>query len=237
MNMENHLDPQQARRLLDEIASLAEHCSLTGSLEGGRESAIRRYNLVLASLAAQGELRPGFFEPLGDEVSFDRLGVEARLLRGTINGDGRESGSRCSRGEGSLLIRLAPFLDQEDLTRLVRVQLDSGAKIDEHLITALAPFLEGHALHDLVEQLIAKGAGGRTARETHCAHPAPEEPVRVEHHPVPVMGDLDRVEDLNDRMKELVNRLGQPGLCEADRAALAAELVRVGFEHGQATRS
>lgn len=238
--METSLDPRQARRLLDEIASLAEHASLTGSLTGGAEAAVRRYNLVLSGLESAGSIPKGFFEALPADVGYDRLGVEARLLRGVLDGDRHEAGHRHRCGEASLLVRLAPFLDQEDLRALLKTQLESGAEVDEHLITALAPFLEGRSLHDLVARFLE-----RPGHPEHPRHPElptapgaptpPEEPRAPEHRPVPVTDDLDLIEDLNVRMRELTLEMSRSDLSEQERSALAAELVRVGFQHGQAS--
>jgi hypothetical protein len=79
---------RRLRRLLKDIAELAQHASLTGSLQGGARTAARRYNQVVLRLEQLGLASPGLFSTLpGDEVSFDEIGVEATLLAGYLKED------------------------------------------------------------------------------------------------------------------------------------------------------
>jgi hypothetical protein len=78
------IEIRRLRRLLREIADLAQHSSLTGSLQNGAPSAVRRYNAVLSQLEQQGMVPDGLFQPLADGTGFDELGVESALLAGYL---------------------------------------------------------------------------------------------------------------------------------------------------------
>jgi hypothetical protein len=78
---------RRLRRLLKDIAELAQNASLTGSLQGGARTAARRYNQVVARLEQLGVASPGLFAPLAENVSFDEIGVEATLLAGYLKED------------------------------------------------------------------------------------------------------------------------------------------------------
>lgn len=106
-------------RLLREIAQLAQHASLTGSLEKGAPSAIRRYNFILQRLEQTGSMAGHLFEPLPESASFDELGVDATLLAGYIAEDSGESNGRDRKDKR----RDRGGDDLRDLAQMVRENL------------------------------------------------------------------------------------------------------------------
>lgn len=88
---ENRTEIRRLHGLLREIARLAEHASLTGSMEKGAPSAVRRYNQTLARLELLGLLSEGMFTPLPADASFDEVGVDSKLLAGYLSHDVQES--------------------------------------------------------------------------------------------------------------------------------------------------
>jgi hypothetical protein len=67
-------------RMLEKTASMAEHASLTGSMAGGKEFAVRSYNSVLTHLAEQGEIPAALFPPLPEGASLDEVGIASAQL-------------------------------------------------------------------------------------------------------------------------------------------------------------
>src|SRR5262245_1099355 len=75
------------RRMLRETERLAREASLTGCLPGGARASAQQYNQVLQHLERSGAVPPGLFQPLGEEATFDEVGVAAAHLRGYIQED------------------------------------------------------------------------------------------------------------------------------------------------------
>ena len=143
------------KNLLRELADLAEHASLTGSMAGGQATAVRRYNQALAVLVDEDVVPEGVFSKLPESTTFDELAVECKLLLATLKGDAGEpdrkgKGRRGGDFDYNVLMGLAPFTRGEDLARLVESEIKSGARIPGHVLVALAPFLPGDMITKLV---------------------------------------------------------------------------------------
>src|SRR5260221_1017319 len=87
-NSLGNMDLRRIRRLLRETTRLAEHASMTGSLQGGQRIAIRQYNAIRNHLQDMGAIPDDLFQELDeDEASFDELGVVAGMLDGYLEED------------------------------------------------------------------------------------------------------------------------------------------------------
>jgi len=90
------------RRLLRETGRIAEHASLTGSLEKGSRLAIRQYNAIKEHLQDTGVIPEDLFPELDeDDCGFDELGVAAKLLDGYLDDDDDECCSSSSTSSSS----------------------------------------------------------------------------------------------------------------------------------------
>src|SRR5579871_3770722 len=95
----NDMDIKRIRRLLRETARLAEHASLTGSLEKGSKLGIRQYNAIRGHLQEIGAIPEDLFPELDeDESGFDELGVATKLMEGYLDDD--DEGEAAPRREG-----------------------------------------------------------------------------------------------------------------------------------------
>lgn len=219
--MEHRDNIRPLRSMLREIAELAEHASLTGSLEGGVASATRRYNSCLRQLRTAGIVPDGLFEELDEATTtYGRLGVDARLLASTVGEPDHRHGRRHRGGEeSSVLMRLAPFVSQEDLAKLVRRQLDNDGAIDLNSLTHLAPFLDQATLGMLLE-------AGMEPR-SQPTPPAPPEPA-----PQPTVNVM-RIESPSpappatpqETLDDLIIRLSQPHLTAHERLEIAKRIA------------
>ncbi len=200
---------QSLARMLRQLGDLAEDASLTGSLKGGAPQAARRYNHCLRQLQSDDAVPQGMFEEIEESTAdFGRLGVDARLLASFIDTEREES------TEPSVVVRLAPFLDQQDLADLVRQQMSSGLRFDTNSISHVAPFLPSNLLGQLVQEAMRP--------PTPPQAPAPP-PVPVPHQPhVPPQPPMKTSRDA------LIERLSQPGLSTEERIAIAHEIAGTG---------
>lgn len=67
-------------RMLEKTAEMAQHASLTGTLAGGSEHAVRSYNAVVERLGSIGEIPPGLFPPLANNAGIDAAGIASGQL-------------------------------------------------------------------------------------------------------------------------------------------------------------
>lgn len=197
-------DLHSIRRMLREIADLAENASLTGSLSSGITRAVQRYNSVLRQLVESGTVGKGLFDELNPETTdYGQLGVDARLLGSYLKGQDGDGGNG---GDASMLVRLAPFIRGEDLALLVKEHLAKGAQINTKVITSLAPFLGSDQLGQLVrEHMIADAAATPPAAPTATSQPVHE----------------------GLTLAELAERLSRPELSREERADIARRLAEM----------
>ncbi|RYG43024.1 hypothetical protein EON79_17780, partial [bacterium] len=140
---------QACVNLLREIAEIANHASLTGSLAGGERRAAARYNSTLNRLLELGAVGPGLFEPLPDDSNYGEIGIEARMLASSVDKPKEEFRPDMGHDPG-ILLRLAPFVDRKDLADMVRDQLRQAGSIDMETIAHLGPFLDREVIGDLL---------------------------------------------------------------------------------------
>ncbi len=123
----NRAEIRRLRHLLREIAEVARHASLTGSLSDGARSAARRHNTVLKRLEQFGVLSPDLFQPLSEESSFDEIGVESSLLAGYLKEDAEERPDKAQRSSPNVIIGslngLQGLEELKDLGQVIRDHL------------------------------------------------------------------------------------------------------------------
>lgn len=201
---ENSNDKNALRRMLREIADLAENASLTGGLASGAPRAVQRYNAILRQLVESGDLPRGIFEELDPETTdFGQLGVDSRLLASYLKGKGDGNGN----SDASILVRLAPFVRGEDLAAMVKEHLSRGIELSANVITALAPFMNSDQLGQLVRE--------------HLISTPQEEPMR----PTPPPPAPSRpAEPGGETLAELADQLSRPELSREERERIAARI-------------
>lgn len=170
---------KQMRSLLRRVAELAEHVELTGTFEGGARHSVHRYNAILEHLEENGIVPEELFPRLDeDETDFGTLGAEAKFLENYLGDiaeeqEDDEEPQRRSKPKGKvemgLIAALAPFLEQRDLSQIIRAHFDwtpkapdppspPGEGQDLKTVVALAPFIDKQTLTELVRACLARGA-------------------------------------------------------------------------------
>ena len=220
-----------ARRVLSELAGMAEHASLTGSLRGGEKSAARAFNGALDALRTHEAIPDGMFERADPEAAdYGSLGVQARLLLSILPAERedrreRDGGRRRNRDDedegGGLgaVVALAPFLDSEDLAQMLRERIDETTAVPDGLLTALAPFLNSGDLGELVRRRMRPRAP--ESPQAPAAPPAP---------PAPPASDLRPVVHAPATLESLANDLRRPDLTTEERQAIATRLAELAYE-------
>lgn len=219
-------------RLLREIADIAEESSLTGALQGGAPQAVTRYNAILRYFIAEEKIPDGLFSPLPETTGFAQVGVESRMLYAFFTND---KGKSSSKGgvDGSLLIRLAPFVDSRDLAELVQEYTREGVGLDPGTLTALAPFLDSNSLGSLIRSHLGKIKGARSADEGDQPKP-PASPAPTPKLPVP-SGDLVpfNASPVRHTLEELAARLRENNLTSEERQRIAMALAEIAHEQAR----
>lgn len=168
---------RRIRRLLQEIASLAEE----EELSEGLMNAARRYNAIIRHLEEREILPSGLFHPLNEqEATFGVLGVESRMLSGYLEELEEEEEEDEEKESGNMkfdfgsIIALAPFLGQREVKKIVRKhmrgKISFGEEEDEEededegaqgpslqMIVGLAPHMDSKDLSELVRACLAQG--------------------------------------------------------------------------------
>jgi hypothetical protein len=218
-------------RLLREIGELSEEASLTGNLKGGARAAVDRYNMILRYLIVSGQVPDEMFNILPDDTTFAQLCVESRLLVSFIEPpkQNKFKGDK-SNVDSNLLLRLAPFVEREDLTALLKEYLHDNGSVDTGMIANLAPFLDSRMLGQLLREQFARKeptsppASPAQPEERHQAatRPAPEadrEPVSLGREIVAADSTPVRVS-----LSDLAERLRRPGITQEEQEELAYRL-------------
>jgi hypothetical protein len=224
---------RHVRRMLEEIARLAEHASLTGSLEGGARSAVKRYNAMVARLKEIGAVPDAMLQPLDETASFDELCVESELLAGYLNednGDEPEAETRRSKHlDFEMIVGLAPFLDQKELRELVRAAVPGRKSVNPRLVIGLAPFLGREELGRLIREHLPEWFRGQEEEEEEPSPPKPS------HAPLP-SEEEGPLADVGARMQAVAEQLRRADLTDAQRADLAEQLSRLSQEQARLAR-
>jgi hypothetical protein len=109
-------------RMLEKTASMAEHASLTGSMGGGKDVAVRSYNSVLEHLANMGEIPAGLFPSLDADANLDSVGIASAQLAEYLREGLPESPSQPGKGPAlvggdSVIISLGGLGDIAEMVR------------------------------------------------------------------------------------------------------------------------
>ncbi len=218
-----------ARRVLTELAGMAEHASMTGSLKGGQRAAAVAFNGALATIRAHDAIPDGMFEPLDpDAADYGSLGVQSRLLLAILQEEpeprrGRRERDEDERGGLGAVVALAPFLDSEDLAQMVRERIDEAAEVSDGLLTALAPFLDSHDLGDLVRRRVRPRA---PQPPTPPVQPTPVAPEAT----IATPPDLRPVVAPSVTLEGLAAELRRPDLTAEERQRIATRLAELAYE-------
>lgn len=168
------LTPKQAKAILKELASVAEHASLTGAYSDGLSSARDKINWLMAWAEAQQIAPTGFFRPLTDTARWGEIGVEARMMMASIkdvdefeedddfpldedddevpsDDEGRDYGFIFGEGLGRKLKKL------RKLKHLKHVVGPGRGIKDPGVLVAMAPFLDSDDLAALVMEHMEEG--------------------------------------------------------------------------------
>lgn len=226
MSEYENFDTEAIRSLLREIADLCEHASLTGALNGGAARVATRYNAVLARLEEANSVPRGMFAPVDSNASFGEIGVEARMLASFIKRDRKGEKIKGGSEDASVLIRLAPFVKREDLSRMVQQQMEQGSALDMDLITKLAPFLDQSMLSEILRDHISPPKPPRPQPAPEPASepapaPTPPEPAYFEAEIIPPRYPVPAREA---KISVLIERLKDPTLSHIEQAEILDRL-------------
>ncbi len=227
---------QSCVSLLREISEMCEHASLTGSLSGGTQRTSDRYNATLQRLVQLQAVPEGLFQTLPQSADYGEIGVEARMLASyaTKGREAERNHRRGRRGEPSILMRLAPFVDTKDLGAMIRDHVKGGQTLDMEDLTHLAPFLDRETLGTLVRENLSKS---QTSEPEPVPEPPTVEPEEVFPHP-PSATTFDWTTRITPpivqtpieekpSLDELVERLKQPNLTHEEREWLLEQMRHV----------
>jgi len=221
------MDIRRLRRLLRETARIAEHASLTGSLEKGSRLAIRQYNAIRDHLENIEAVPESLFPELDeDEDGFDELGVAAKLLENYLEDDPEDAPAPPKEKSRHLEFKFGTgsFEDAGDLRNL--------RNIGEILRSHLPEILRDHVHPVPPVPPTPPTPPVPPVPPTASASPVSPEvpPISQEAAPVPLT-PLDE-ERLQQRataaaMDSLIERLKDPTFSPDERATIAAEFVRL----------
>lgn len=219
---------EAVRKMLRELSDMSEHASLTGALSGGAAHATARYNRMLELLEEEQVVPPGMFGRLDEQnTGFGQLAVESRLLLASLQEEEDEPrgrhGQRGGHGLGALL-GLAPFLDKEDLEKLVRQRLEEAGPIGDQVLVGLAPFLNKDLLGEIISRRMTVSEPP-SPPEPPAAPPSPPEPPTPPREAEPFAAWPG--EKQNEELSRLAARLAEPGLPPEERSRIAARLAEL----------
>ena len=136
-------------RMLDSIAKTAEQTSLTGAFAEGKGIAIRQYNAILKRLSEMGKIPEGLFPELGEDASFDEVGIACKQLVNYLEGT-MEAEERKERKMGVEGRDYAATGDIDDIFIVVG-----------DMLRELGDWLRSGLLRDVKETLGEGGRGGK----------------------------------------------------------------------------
>ncbi len=219
--MEQGNEIQSCRRLLSEISEMCEHASLTGSLSGGEKRTAQRYNAVLNRLVELGAVSSGLFSPVPEDCKFGAIGVEARMLASALpSNKDKDRGRHGDDNDKNIILRLAPFIGQDELGQLVREHAIKGSELDINTISNLAPFLGQDFLGELLRGHLSKERKG-----TPAAPPEPKSPTAPAASPAAKPDYLpEPVVEASETVDDLINLLKSPYLSDEERDQVSNRL-------------
>jgi hypothetical protein len=165
-------------RLLRQTAEFAEHVEQTGSFQSGARNSVKRYNAIVEHLEEEDIIREDMFPRLEeDESDFGQLGAEATALANYLDDIGDEEEKPATGGpkgkDFGWLLGLAPFLERDELSKLVRShftgqapfpvppappkeEADSSQGPDLKTIIGLAPHIDKKTLGEMVRACLSR---------------------------------------------------------------------------------
>ena len=197
--------------ILKELGRIAEHASLSGAFEDGGPSLARKYNSIFKLAESKNYVMQGVFSPVSETASMAEVGIEAKLLASSLESRNKKEGASAA-ADPSLLVRLAPFVESEDLSDLIRRQIQSGTSFSADIIASIAPFVESKALGELL----------RSATDIAPTPPEPPKPPLAEVPPVPEPVTMSIPKKSRE---ELVALLENPHLSREQKMEIAMELA------------
>jgi hypothetical protein len=239
---DNRTEVRRLRRLLKEIADLAQGASLTGHLPDGAPSAIRRYNAVLQHLERLGVVTPGFFEPLAETAGYDELGVESKLLAGYIKEDEADAAPSEHGPHSNVIIGmggLRELSELKDLGKMIREQLPAWIQSREARDEERKARDEEREARD--EEREARRDARAAARETR-GHEREGERFQTEtfvrwNTEASSLSDVEsRLAEVGAKLQTAAEQLRRGDLPDEDRAMLAEQLSRLGQEQANLAR-
>ncbi len=213
------MDIRRVRRLLRETARIAEHASLTGSLQKGSRLAVKQYNAIRQHLEDTGAIPEDLFPELDeDESDFDELGVAAKLLDGYLDDEDESSSPENKNKHKRFEFNFGSTSDMHDLRsfgEIIRSQMPEILRehFDVKIVppTPTPPVPPAPPTHGFTFTSDYRTGGQET---------------RTEH-----TGQFDvevNTEDPSERrIGELIGQLRSSDLSEEKRAEIAAEIVRL----------
>lgn len=210
----NNMDIKRVRRLLRETARIAEHASLTGSLEKGSRLAIRQYNAIREHLQDEDVIPHDLFPELDeDDSSFDELGVAAKLLDGYLDDD--EGAGSTENGSGS------GGGGNGGKHKRVEIKFGGGGSVgDFGDLRNLGEIIRSHMPEILREHMSCP-----PSPPTPPSPPSPASPPSPPSAPAPP--ESTARPDVSDAMRDLIDQLRNEDLTESERSEIASEIVRL----------
>jgi len=158
-------------RLLRQTAEFAEHVEQTGSFESGARNSVKRYNKIVEHLEEEEIIHEEMFPKLDDNTDFGTLGAEATALANYLDDLAGEEERSVTSGSKSpdfgWLLGLAPFLEQSELSKLVRSHFTGQPTTPEEpkapsqgpdlkTIVGLAPHVDSKTLSEMVSACLSR---------------------------------------------------------------------------------
>jgi hypothetical protein len=223
---------RRIRRLLRETVRLAEHASLTGSLDKGGKIAIRQYNHIREHLQDIGAIPESLFQELDeDEATFDELGIVCGMLEGYLEED-EEAPETGGKNGGKVQVGMVGLKELEDLKEIGKVIRESlpdflrkqihggppdGIRIEIERAMAEADMAREHLREAAREARHAEREARHAARE-HGRHGGPDEAAADREQRAREFAEL------TGQVRHLGERLRDPGLENGQREELLQRL-------------
>ena len=236
---------RRIRRLLHETVRLAEHASLTGSLDKGSRFAIRQYNHIREHLQDIGAIPDDLFQDLDEnEATFDELGIVCGMLESYLMDD--EEVVDAGPTHSAKVVGMVGLKELEDLKEIGKVIRESlpeflrkqshGGVPDAIRIEIERSMEAAHAAREHARE--AEQEARRTAREVEReAHWAEREAKRDENREEGEERHTGREEErsaqqerarevaqVTTQIRDVGERLRRPDLENGQRAELLQNL-------------
>src|SRR5450631_2709527 len=124
MSNDRNSELNAARNALREIGEFAEQASLTGSPRTGAARLAEHYNALLVRVQELATIPEGLFTAIqASDGDYGQICVDSRMLLAHVSDRDRKNGRNAD--EFGSIVALAPFVNSEDLGRLIREKMIS----------------------------------------------------------------------------------------------------------------